>query len=107
MELRAWIDDRLGRWFPRRRPRGASRRPGVETLEDRCTPSTFRVLNTNDNGPGSLRAAILQANHALGADRIVFAIPTTDAGFVDAEGDGRFDPGDFWKIVPTTALPAV
>jgi titin len=37
--------------------------------------STFTVSNTNDAGPGSLRQAILEANAAPGADRIVFKIP--------------------------------
>jgi len=36
--------------------------------------STFIVSNTNDAGPGSLRQAILEANAAPGADRIVFKI---------------------------------
>src|SRR5437899_624476 len=35
----------------------------------------FVVLNTNDSGPGSLRQAILDANAAPGADRIIFNIP--------------------------------
>ena len=33
----------------------------------------FTVTNTNDSGPGSLRAAIEQANANAGADEIVFA----------------------------------
>jgi predicted outer membrane repeat protein len=35
--------------------------------------TTFTVTNTNDSGPGSLRAAIEQANANAGADKIVFA----------------------------------
>ena len=34
--------------------------------------ATFTVLNTNDNGPDSLRQAVIDANMALGADNIVF-----------------------------------
>src|SRR5262249_42641333 len=44
-----------------RRPRAA--RPTLEVLEDRVTPSTFLVTNSSDDLlPGSLRAAITQAN---------------------------------------------
>jgi hypothetical protein len=49
-------------------------RPRVENLEDRCVPSTFTVLNTNDNGPDSLRDAIQKANSTPGADEIDFNI---------------------------------
>ena len=34
----------------------------LECFEDRCLPSTFTVLNTNDSGAGSLRQPILDAN---------------------------------------------
>jgi hypothetical protein len=37
--------------------------------------STFTVTNTNDQGPGSLRQAILDANANAGADTINFQIP--------------------------------
>jgi predicted outer membrane repeat protein len=50
-----------------------SRRPEVETLEDRCVPATFTVTNTSDANPGSLRAAVLAANARAGADIIQFA----------------------------------
>jgi hypothetical protein len=36
--------------------------PCVEPLEGRLVLSTFNVTNTNDSGPGSLRAAILSVN---------------------------------------------
>jgi hypothetical protein len=65
------------------------------------------VTNTLDAGPGSLRTAILQANATPAADRIAFAIPAADPGFVDADHDGRFDSGDYWSIAPTSALPAI
>src|SRR5262249_8794313 len=88
-------------------PARRSRRPQVEALECRQTPSTFTVTNTLDLGPGSWRDAIRLATAASGPDRIAFAIPTTDPGFRDADHDGRFDPGDSWSIAPTAALPAI
>jgi len=36
-------------------------RPQLEALEDRCVPSTLKVTNTYDSGPGSLRYEIAQA----------------------------------------------
>jgi len=36
--------------------------PGIEILEDRCTPATFTVTNLDDAGAGSLRQAVLDAN---------------------------------------------
>src|SRR4051794_31167647 len=53
------------------RPHSQSVRPdcrlrmiGLEGLEDRRLLATFTVANTDDSGPGSLRAAIEQANLA-------------------------------------------
>ncbi|QDV21281.1 putative outer membrane protein PmpI precursor [Gimesia panareensis] len=45
----------------------------AETLEDRMLLTTFTVVNTNDSGEGSLRAAIEAANAQAGADEITFA----------------------------------
>jgi hypothetical protein len=45
----------------------------VECLEDRLAPAAFTVTNANDGGPGSLRAAVAQANSLPGGDAIVFA----------------------------------
>src|SRR5262245_56181517 len=44
----------------------------LQPLEDRTTPATFTVSNTNDAGAGSLRQAILSANGAAGADTVAF-----------------------------------
>src|SRR5262249_51965645 len=100
-------------WVPRvlraasRRARSVSRRLVVEALEDRCTPSTFVVSTTSNSGAGSLRDAILQANAAAGPDRIVFALSTSDPGFVDANNNHQFDAGDYWSIRLSSAMPAI
>src|SRR5262245_57822811 len=60
-----------GHLLPRRpRPRYVTR---LEALEDRTVPSTFLVENLADDGPGSLRQAVLDANAAKGPDLIAFA----------------------------------
>ncbi|MDB5353523.1 MAG: Cna domain protein [Planctomycetota bacterium] len=61
---------------PRGRRKSASR-PRIEALEDRRLLTTFFVLNTNDNGEGSLRKAILDANGNVGSDVINFNISGT------------------------------
>src|SRR5437016_3839555 len=47
--------------------------PEVTVLEDRTVPSTFTVLNLNNSGQDSLRAAITAANANPNADVIQFA----------------------------------
>ena len=72
-------------------------RPIVGQLEDRSAPAVFTVTTTADNGDnnaptaGSLRAAIMAANAAAGADIIQFAIPGAGVR----------------TISPPTELPAV
>lgn len=60
----------------------------------------FVVTSGADSGPGTLRAAIENANAAAGPHTIEFAIPTSDPGFV---------PGstDYWRIALSTPLPVV
>jgi hypothetical protein len=70
--------------FTRRSPRNKTRnatperpcrfRPTVELLERRELLSTFVVTNTHDDGDGSLRQAILNANKSFGGDLIRFDI---------------------------------
>ena len=69
--------------------------------------ATFWVTNTNDSGPGSLRQAILGANHRPGPDVIKFAIPVTDPHFVDADWwmPGGDPAPDVFVISPTSSLP--
>jgi hypothetical protein len=47
--------------------------PRLELLEDRVVPNAYKVLNLNDSGTGSLRAAVAAANANPGSDVIVFA----------------------------------
>jgi hypothetical protein len=47
--------------------------PLLEAFEERTLPSVFTVMNLNDSGPGSLRAAIASANANPGPDAIVFS----------------------------------
>ena len=65
---------RTGRRTRGRRPGGWRRSfvPRFDVLEDRTLPSTLTVMNLNDSGTGSLRAAISAANAQPG-DTIDFA----------------------------------
>jgi parallel beta-helix repeat protein len=60
-----------------------------------ASADTFKVINTNDDGAGSFRQAILDANNHIGPDSICFNIPTTDFGF----------NGTVWLIKPESVLP--
>ncbi len=60
---------------------------------------TFIVTITEDAGPGSFRQCLLDANTHIGADTIIFNIPTTDSKY-DAVGGS-------WKIEPLSALPGL
>jgi hypothetical protein len=55
------------------RPHQPRHYPRLESLEDRSLPSMFTVLNLDDDGPGSLRRAVLDANDNPGSDQITFA----------------------------------
>jgi hypothetical protein len=56
------------------------------------------VTNTNDEGRGSYRAAVMSANSNPGLDIIRFAIPQNDPGFDAQLG--------IWTIKPTMPIPA-
>src|SRR5438093_13735176 len=61
-----------------RRPRRASARLRLHDLEARCVPATFTVTIPDDDGAGSFRQALVDANATAnvgGPDRIEFAIP--------------------------------
>ena len=72
-------------------------RPGRPALSERLEPrrllATFVVTTTADDGPGSLRQAIVDANVAPFQDRITFSI-----------GD---DPAAVHRIRPLSPLPEV
>ncbi|HOT97997.1 MAG TPA: right-handed parallel beta-helix repeat-containing protein [bacterium] len=60
---------------------------------------TFKVLNTADSGPGSLRQAMLDADAHTGPDLIVFNIPATDPHYDATIG--------VWSIRPVEQLPVL
>jgi hypothetical protein len=74
---------------PLQRPRPAFK-PRLEPLEDRLAPATFTVINTNDDGNGSLRAAITQVNSST-----------------DASNTINFAQGVTGTITLESALPAI
>src|SRR5262249_733004 len=65
MQLFSWLHQRMSRrphagCTPARKPTRRFR-PQLEALEGRDVPSTLKVTNTFDSGPGSLRYEIAQA----------------------------------------------
>lgn len=84
--------------------RRRARRPLLETVERRIVLSTFTVWNTADDGEGSLRWAIVEANRDDGPTRIEFDIPGEGAQTIRLNAalaplvrpvviDGRSQPG--------------
>jgi hypothetical protein len=107
---RRWLRGLRGRTLVRDRRRTA--RPRPEQLEDRCLPSTWSVLNTNDSGPDSLRQAIVDANSAGGANTIVFNIPGAGVHTISPTSplpvvtgsvtiDGYTEPGSSQNTLPS------
>ncbi len=74
-------------WFP----------PSSRTTAQPLQLSTiYTVTNTNNDGIGSLRQALVDARDHSGLDYIYFDIPTTDSGYSP--------PLDVWFIKVTTVL---
>jgi hypothetical protein len=61
--------------------------------------NVFTVINTNDNGSGSLREAITYANAYPGSHTINFNIPTTDTHYNATQG--------VWTITPLSTMPYI
>ena len=61
--------------------------------------NTFTVINTNDDGSGSLREAITYATFISGTHTINFNIPLTDPNYSSTTG--------VWTIQPTSMLPYI
>jgi hypothetical protein len=82
MFLRKQQAARSGQW---RRPQRRAFRPGLESLEDRCVPSTLTVTNTDDNvnEAGTLRFAVA---HAASGDTILLTGAVKD-GITLTQGD--------------------
>jgi parallel beta-helix repeat protein len=55
-----------------RRSSKNTRRLRIDSLEDRSVPAIITVTNANDNGAGSFRQAVIDANATTDADTIVF-----------------------------------
>ncbi len=88
-------------------------RLSLERLEERWLPSamTFLVTNTNDNGAGSLRAAILDSNAnsagvtAVHPNSINFAISSGGAVQVINVGDNSGGGGTLNQALPALTVP--
>lgn len=64
---------RINKYRSAPHPLARKRHLAVETLENRNVLSVYTVLNSDDNGAGSLRQAIIDSNLVAGADTVVFA----------------------------------
>ncbi len=112
MYLSSWLRPALSLIAPSgtkkgRRPARAAKRAmpkrlSLERLDERVVLSTFSVLNLDDSGTGSLRAAITAANTNPGSDIVSFApglrgtigltsgqLSITDSLMIDGPGAGR------------------
>jgi len=67
----------------------------METLEDRLAPASFTVLNNDDSGAGSLRAAVDAANLLGGSNTISFAAPLTGGQTIALTSNDTTNPFTF------------
>ena len=109
-----WKSQILSQHRSNRRRLGLPFRPTATTESLECRAllaTTILVINTSDSGAGSLRQAIEDANQSVDAARIEFAIPNTDAGFVDADNGlsvvGTDAAADVFRIQLQSALPHI
>ncbi|NER35226.1 MAG: hypothetical protein F6J93_14650, partial [Oscillatoria sp. SIO1A7] len=77
---------------------GSASSPAVPVNID-VAENPLTVANTNDSGPGSLRAALEWANSSPGKDTISFNIPTTDSGYNSST--------EAFTIRPQSELPTI
>ena len=85
------------------------------TVDSTLDASDSLLNGLCDDGSGNctLKAGIQEANSLAGADNIYFNIPTTDAGYRDADDPNTPSSGDssggddYWSIRPAAALPAI
>lgn len=75
------------------RQKGAARGFHLESLEARNMLATFQVVNTNDSGAGSLRAAIDASNASAGADTIDF--DPSVSGAINVASNDTTNPFEF------------
>src|SRR5262249_46195105 len=67
-----------------------ARRLSLDRLEDRTAPAVLTVTSPDDSGPGSLRAAVAQAELDATPDRIAFA-PGLAGGTINLPSVGSVD----------------
>lgn len=77
---------------------------GTSEFSPPFNPTVYSVTNTANSGPGSLRDAINAANAHVGADRIEFNIPASDAGHVYYANDNVAGQITLANVTPTTAV---
>ena len=115
MKRNTWISRWVKRIFSSAKPiqkrRRATFRPAFERLEERWVPSaiTIMVTNTNDNGAGSLRQAILDSNANPAAplfpNTIDFSISALGDTQIIHVGDNSGGGGTLNQALPAITQP--
>jgi hypothetical protein len=100
---RWWTGGRRGR-----APRSACTRLRLEQLEDRLVPSTLTVLNLNDSGAGSLRAAVAAAAAGDAIDFAVTGVITLTSGRPRSHPDASDRPPELGRgrVAAAVCVPA-